>query len=852
MYLIKPFTVVPSLPESLAFLEQLAYNLWWAWHQEGIDLFRRLDQDAWERAGHNPVLMLGQLPQSRLEQAAADDGYLAQMERVKAILDEHISRKSWFDKNFSHLANMTIAYFSAEFGLTEALPIYSGGLGVLAGDHLKSASELGLPLVGVGLLYRQGYFRQYLNADGWQQETYPGNDFYTLPVRQVLRENGQQVVIEVEYPGRMVKAAVWKVQVGRINLFLLDANVDGNSSDDRQITGQLYGGDMENRIRQELLLGIGGIRALAAVGINPTVCHMNEGHSGFLALERVRRLVAETHLDYFAAREATRASQIFTTHTPVPAGIDRFPSGLIEKYLQPFYGQLGIGRDDFMALGRQNPADMQETFSMAVLALKTAAGSNGVSKLHGRVSRAMWQNVWPGVPEDEIPIGSVTNGVHTRSWISGDMASLLDRYLGPRWSRRPEDHSVWQRVDQIPDEELWRTHERRRERLVHFARTRLVAQLRARGGPAHEMIAANEALSAEALTIGFARRFATYKRATLLFHEIDRLKRILTDKDRPVQIIFAGKAHPRDNEGKELIRRIVHWARDEAISRRIVFLEDYDMNVARYMVQGCDIWLNTPRRPLEASGTSGMKAAANGCLNASILDGWWDEAFQTGLGWAIGGGEVYDDLNYQDQVESASLYNLLEKEIAPLFYTRGSDGLPRQWIAYMKNCMRILGPVFNATRMVMDYTERFYLPAARRAIRLADENLARARALADWKQRIYREWHRVGIGPLQAQADGQLRVGQALDVAVEVYLGALNPADVQVQVYSGALDTIGRLRDTDAIPMHPDGEPRDGRYRFVGQIPCQASGRRGFAVRVLPSHEDLANPHEMALIRWAE
>ena len=852
MYLIKPFTVVPSLPESLQFLEQLAYNLWWTWHTDGIELFRRLDTDAWERAGHNPVLMLGQLPQSRLEQVANDEGYLAQMERVKAMLDEHLNRRSWYDKNFSSLSGVTIAYFSAEFGLTEGLPIYSGGLGVLAGDHLKSASELGVPLVGVGLLYRQGYFRQYLNADGWQQETYPGNDFYSLPVRQMAREDGQPVIIEVEFPGRTIKALVWRVQIGRVPLYLLDTNLDENSAEDRVITGQLYGGDMENRIRQEILLGIGGIRALGAMGIIPTVCHMNEGHSAFLALERARRLVSDTHHDYFTAREATRASQIFTTHTPVPAGIDRFPAAMIEKYLRVYYEQLGIGRDDFLALGRQDPADHQETFSMAVLALRTAAASNGVSKLHGRVSRAMWQNVFPGVPEDEIPVGSVTNGIHTRSWISGELAALLDRYLGPRWARRPEDQSVWQRIDQIPDEELWRTHERRRERLVQFARTRLVAQLRTRGAPAHEIMAANEALSAETLTIGFARRFATYKRATLLFQDLDRLKRLLTDKDRPVQVIFAGKAHPRDNEGKELIRKIIHWSRDEAIRRRIVFLEDYDMNVARYMVQGCDIWLNTPRRPLEASGTSGMKAAANGCLNASILDGWWDEAFQTGLGWAIGGGEVYDDLNYQDQVESAALYNLLEKEIAPLFYNRPTDDLPRGWIAYMKNSLRVLGPMFNATRMVMDYAERFYLPAARRAIRLGEDNLARARALSEWKRRVFREWNRVGIASAQARTDGQLRVGQALDVVAEVALGDLNPADVSVQCYTGSLDTIGRLRQTDAIPMTPDGEPKDGKYRFVGQIPCQSSGRRGFAIRVVPNHEDLANVHELSLVRWAE
>ncbi len=852
MYLIRPFTVVPSLPEPLQFLEQLAYNLWWAWHMEGIDMFRRLDRDLWEKCGHNPVLMLGQLPQSRLEQAAADEGFLAQLERVKSLFQEHCDRRSWYDKNFGHLNGIRIAYFSAEFGLTEALPIYSGGLGVLAGDHLKSASELGLPLVGVGLLYRQGYFRQYLNADGWQQETYPGNDFYTIPVRQVADKDGRAVTVEVEYPGRKVRAQVWRVMVGRVPLFLLDTNLDENSPEDRQITWQLYGGDSENRIRQEILLGIGGIRALTALGIQPTVCHMNEGHSAFLAVERVRRLVAEQQVDYYAAREATRAAQIFTTHTPVPAGIDRFPVAMIEKYLKVYYEQIGLDREAFMALGRQNPFDPQETFSMAVLALKTAAACNGVSRLHGRVSRAMWQNVWPGVPEDEIPIGSVTNGVHTRSWISGDMASLLDRYLGPRWSRRPEDHSVWQRIDQIPDEELWRTHERRRERLVAFARARLAQQLQARGAPGYEVSAASEALNAEALTIGFARRFATYKRATLLFQDFERLKAILSSKDRPVQVIFAGKAHPRDNEGKELIRRIVHWARDESVRRRVVFLEDYDMNVARYMVQGCDVWMNTPRRPLEASGTSGMKAAANGALNASVLDGWWDEAFEIGVGWSIGGGEQYDDLSYQDQVESAALYDLLEKEIVPLFYGRAADGLPRGWIANMKHAMRTLGPQFNATRMIMEYTERFYVPAARRAARLAEEGLARARSLADWKKRINGEWGKVSVSAIHADANGQLRVGQTLDVSADVTLGSLTPGDVTVQLYTGGLDTIGRLRASEAIPMRVDGEPREGKYRFVGQIPCQASGRRGFAIRVLPSHEDLANGLELALIRWAE
>ncbi|MCG3180216.1 MAG: Glycogen phosphorylase [Phycisphaerae bacterium] len=853
MYLIQPFTVVPSLPESLKFLGELACNMWWAWNRDAVDLIRRLDRDLWDRCGHNPVLMLGQLPQTALEQASADEGFLVQMDRIKRQLEDHMTRRSWFDKNFSHLQNVTIAYFSAEFGLNESLPLYSGGLGVLAGDHLKAASDLGLPLVGVGLMYRQGYFRQYLNADGWQQETYPSNDFYTMPARLVTREGGKEpLTIGVEYPGRLVKAQVWRIQVGRIPLFALDCDIEANSPEDRQITAQLYGGDNENRIRQELMLGIGGVRALAALGIEPSVCHMNEGHSAFLAVERARRLQTEHGIDYLSAREATRASQVFTTHTPVPAGIDRFPPAMIEKYLSPYYQQLGIGLDEFLSLGRQNPYDMQETFSMAVLALRTAAAANGVSKLHGKVSRAMWQNVWPAVPEDELPITSITNGIHTRSWISGDMATLLDRYLGTRWARRPEDHTVWQQVDQIPDEELWRTHERRRERLVAVARRRLAQQLIARGAPSHEIATAGECLDAEALTIGFARRFATYKRAALLFEDMDRLKSIISDRDRPVQIIFAGKAHPRDNGGKDLIRKIIHHARDESLRRRIVFLEDYDMNMARYMLQGCDVWLNTPRRPLEASGTSGMKAAANGALNLSILDGWWDEAYTPGLGWAVGRGEQYDDLTYQDKVESAALYDLLEKEIVPLFYERTSDSLPRGWIRSMKQSLGTLGPMFNATRMVMEYTERLYMPSMRRARRLAEEKLARAGSLSRWKQRVRDQWSQVRVGRIEAALNGQLRVGEELAVSAEVALGGLTPEDVSVQLYTGSLDAIGRLSASESIPMKPEGDPQDGRFRFVGQIRCQASGRRGFAIRVLPNHEDLANPLEMGLIRWAE
>ena len=615
MHPIRTFTITPSLPASIERLHELAYNLWWAWHMEVIDLFRRLDRDLWEETGHNPVLMLGVIEQEKLERAAQDEAFLASMERVLEDFDRYMqSQTTWYQERYGASARPTIAYFSAEFGLTDCIPNYSGGMGVLAGDHLKSASDLGLPLVGVGLLYQQGYFRQYLSADGWQQERYPENDFYTMPVRLERRQDGTPVMIEVSYPGHKVRAQVWRVQVGRVSLFLLDTNLEDSPPEDRDITDQLYGGDMDMRIRQEIVLGIGGIRALKALGIHPTVCHMNEGHSAFLALERIRLLMEEHNLSFAEAREAAAAGNIFTTHTSVPAGIDLFPPGLMDKYFADYYPSLGLSRDELLALGRVNPADPNEPFSMAVLALRLSASSNGVSKLHGTVSRRMWQAVWPGVPEDEVPITSVTNGIHPLSWISHDMADLFDNYLGPTWRENPADPEVWKEVDEIPDEELWSTHERRRERLVAFARRRLQAQLEEHGAPPSEVERAKEVLDPEALTIGFGRRFVTYKRATLILRDPERLARILNNKDRPVQIIYAGKAHPKDQPAKELIKQIVHFARRDEFRRRIVFLEDYDICVARYMVQGVDLWLNNPRRFQEACGTSGMKAAVNGAI----------------------------------------------------------------------------------------------------------------------------------------------------------------------------------------------------------------------------------------------
>jgi starch phosphorylase len=844
------FNIAPSLPEKLERLRPLAYNLVWVWDHEILNLFLRLDLDLWEESGHNPALMLGRIKQERLEALAQDDGFLSQLDRGRQRVEQYMNGQTWYKKIYGD-SKLQVAYFSMEFGITECLVNYSGGLGVLSGDHLKSSSDLGVPVAGVGLLYQQGYFRQYLNIDGWQQQEYPLNDFYNQPIRLARQADGSPVKIEVEYPGRTVKAQVWQVQVGRVPLYLLDTNIAENKSEDQDISDRLYGGDREMRIKQEIMLGIGGFRALLAMNLRPTVCHINEGHSAFLMIDRIRLLMEEHDLSFAAAREAASAGNVFTTHTPVPAGNEYFPPETIDKYLGHYYEKLGISRREFLALGRINPQDDSESFCLTILALRLAAHSNGVSLLHGSVSRRMWQGVWPGVPENEIPISSITNGIHTPSWISNDMAGLFDRYLGPGWREDPGNQALWNRVHQIPDGELWRTHERRRERLVAFTRQQLRAQLEARGAPPAEIAHADEVLNPEALTIGFARRFATYKRATLLLHDPERLKGILGDQERPVQIIFAGKAHPNDNAAKDLIRQLVHFGRQPEVRSHLIFLENYDMVVARYLLQGVDVWLNTPRRPLEASGTSGMKAAANGVLNMSVLDGWWAEAYNMNAGWAIGHGEEYEDEGYQDYVESNNIYELLEKEVVPLFYDRGPDDLPRGWIARMKASMRSICPFFNTNRMVREYAERFYLPATKRHQRLVEDGLAQAKALAAWKERLRREWAKIQVTEVQIDKPDEVQVGDQLTIRTWLRLGELSPDDVAVQLYQGSVDAKGELAWPKAVAMST-GESRDGLQEFIGTIRCQTSGLCGYTVRVLPKQENLGNPYEMGLILWAD
>lgn len=852
------FTVTPTLPTPLEPLRHIAYNLRWAWSHDAVALFRRLDPDLWTQSGHNPVQMLATIDQERLEAAANEDGFLAHLDRVSRHLEQYLTTSAtWFGHGNGTHTGPLVAYFSAEFGVSECLSIFAGGLGLLAGDHLKSASDVGLPLVGVGLLYQQGYLRQRLNESGWQEELYPDNDFNSLPLFLEKKPDGSPLLVDIAFPGRTVYAQIWRVQVGRVPLYLLDTNLPQNRNDDRDITDQLYGGDKETRIKQEMILGIGGYRALQALDLDPDVYHMNEGHSAFLALERTRQLMQKNGLNFSEAKEATRAGLIFTSHTPVAAGHDYFPPSLMHTYFEDYARSLGLSLWELLALGRQNANNNDEDFCMTVLALRMAARSNGVSRLHGQVTRRMWQNLWPGVPEQDIPIGHVTNGVHLCSWISEEMRNLFDRYLGPRWEEEPTDPRVWEDITHVPAEELWRTHERRRERLVAFARRRLRQQLERRGAPQAEIEAADEVLDLDALTIGFARRFAGYKRALLLLRDPDRLSRLLNNPACPVQVIFSGKAHPRDVYGKELIKQVIAVSRDPRFRRHIVFLEDYDPVVARYLVQGSDIWLNTPRRPQEASGTSGMKAAANGVLNLSTRDGWWDEAWleQNGsepIGWTIGQGENYTNEDTQDQVESELLYSLLERDVTTSFADRGEDELPRRWIARMKSSISQLCLVYNTHRMVRQYTEEFYLPARQRYQELAKDGFARTRALSAWQERIYRLWSQVRVETINNASCQNLQVGFSMAAEAWIRLGELAPDDVSVELYFGRVASNGDFAEAQAIPMELAESSQDGRHRFVAKaVPFIHSGLHGYTVRILPRHADASTAFLPGLITWA-
>jgi len=846
---ISTYTVKPKLPPVLKPLEEIAHNLWLSWNYDAVQLFIRLDYECWLESHQSPVRTLGMVSQERLAQTAKDDSYLAALKEVYGRFQQYKKRETWYRGNHKDV----VAYFSMEYGMDASLPIYSGGLGILSGDHMKTSSDMDLPLVGIGLLYRQGYFKQMLNADGYQQESYPENDWYNMPVERRNGRDGQPIKITVDLAGKQAVAQIWEVKVGRASLYLLDTNIDENTQDIRNITAALYGGDKETRMQQEILLGIGGIRALRALGINPAATHMNEGHSAFLGLERVREIMGERSFTFEEAREAIWPTNIFTTHTPVPAGNERFDIPMMEKYFSSWPQVLGISWNDFIGLGRINTGDDRETFCMTVLALKMAAYANGVAKLHGVVSRDMWKGLWPGLPLNEIPIGHVTNGVHTRTWVSSGMLDLLDRYFGPQFEDKPTELSIWERMDRISDEELWRTHERRRERLVAFARERIREQYKRTGAVERRIRQAEDVLSPYALTLCFARRFATYKRGNLLLRDPERLLRLVRDNDRPIQLIFAGKAHPHDMPGKELIREIIHFADKYDVSSRIVFVENYDMSVAKYLTSGGDVWLNTPRRPMEASGTSGMKAAMNGVLNCSILDGWWDEAYNPEVGWAIGHGEQYNDEKLQDDIESKALYDLLEREIIPMFYDRGRDGLPRQWIKMMKDCMMKIGQSMSSHRMLMDYSNQFYFPALKNYRRFNRDDYAEAKSLAAYFNKLQQSWNSLKIVRIESNAKHVMQRGDMLTVTAYLDLGGISPNELQVELYHGTISNqTSGINSSEAKKAEMKWiRNEDNLNLYQIRVECTDTGMQGHTVRIMPKHEALVHPYRCGLIKWA-
>lgn len=846
---IQTFQIFPAIPNALAFLGVLSRNMWWSWQQDAIELFRRIDPRLWEASGRNPIRFATLLPQQRLEELALDDSFLAHLKRVEELFVSQVQAPA--EKNGrAYPAEDPIAYFSMEYGIHESLPLFAGGLGVLAGDHLKASSALALPLVGVGMLYRQGYFRQFLNQDGWQQEENPETDLYQIPLARAKDPAGQKVRVSIDGPSGDIFVEVWQIMIGRIPLYLLDTNLVQNTPEHREITTRLYAGDPIRRLAQEVVLGIGGMKALATLGIHPTVCHMNEGHCSFANIERLAQIMERHALDVPTAMELIPRATVFTTHTPVAAGHDEFRPELVRPYLRPIEQRLGMAEDEMLRWGQPEGAGADAPFSMFVLGLRMAQYCNGVSKLHGEVARKMWSHVWPQQYDEDVPITHVTNGIHVPSFLSPDLVRLFERYLSPGWDRGSSKSENLQHIDEIYDEELWRAHEMSRSRLVRTVRKYLARQYARRNAPETMMNTAENALNPDTLTIGFARRFTAYKRAYLAFMDPERLEAILSSKTRPVQFVFAGKAHPKDNEGKETIKNLIHFINKTGLHHKIVFLEDYDMYLARRLVQGVDVWLNTPRRPFEACGTSGMKAAVNGILNLSILDGWWDEGYRPERGWRIGNGEEYSDTAYQDAVESQALYNVLENLVIPCFYDRPDADIPLRWIKKMKASIKMAMENYCSFRMVAEYEERFYQPAAQRFHELMADNASEARHLNRQHHRLRQLWKQIRIESPVRQKEGPFRVNDTFTVQARVHLGELKPEEASVEVYFGLVQSMDSIAPGSVEPMSVVEDLGAGSYLYGCTLTCRNSGRYGFTVRVVPQADTWIR-NTPGLITWA-
>ena len=852
MYIFNKITVNPQLPKRIGKLSEIANNLWWSWNTEFLRLFKMIDRDLWETCEKNPVKFLKQVSQDRLEAVATNQEFLKEYDRLAKEFDDYVtSKNTWFSNKYPENKKDLIAYFSAEYGLDQTIPIYSGGLGILSGDHLKSASDLGIPLVAVGLLYKNGYFHQKINGYGDQETEYNNIDLSNLPINPVKDENGDELKIYVKFEKRKIYLKVWQINVGRIKLYLLDSDIDENKPEDREVTLKLYGGDQEMRIKQEIVLGMGGTNLLTrALGLNPTVYHMNEGHSAFLILELIKNIIKEKKVSFEVAKDIASSKTVFTTHTPVPAGNDIFPIALVEKYFKEFWPRLGLDREEFLKLGMKPCTDLEPGFNMGILALKVAGKKNGVSKLHGAVSRELFGDVWPEIAANESPITYVTNGIHTCSWLAPSLKELYNKYLIPYWQDNIYKDEVWENINNIPNKELWEIHQKRKQKLLEIVKESTTNRLRRSGYSYEEINDITSKLNPNALTIGFARRFATYKRATLIFRDLERITQILNNAERPVQLIFAGKAHPADKEGQDLIKRIHEISMMPQFKGKIFLLENYNIAMSRYLVSGVDVWLNNPRRPMEASGTSGQKASVNGVINFSVLDGWWAEGYNQENGWTIGTNAEFTSYEEQDDADSQSMYRTLEEKIIPTYYDKDENGISEKWMRIMKNSITSTGGKYSTSRMLVDYTNNLYMPLCN-LTRKYYENIDNVAEFNLWKKNLYINWKDIKITQKNNLNNITMDAGNNIEVKCEVKLPNISVDNIEAQCYYGKILDNGIVENVSIIPMKLTSKDEENKiYEYTTKIELRTGGNYGYTFRVMPKHEMLLDSENLNLVKW--
>lgn len=852
-YLFNKITVRPQLPKRISKLYDISYNLWWSWNTDFLKLFKEIDIDLWEESEKNPIKFLKHVSQDKLEKCAKDVDFLKEYDKVVRDFEDYMGTKStWFSKKYPNNTNNLIAYFSAEYGLDETVAIYSGGLGVLSGDHLKTASDLGIPLVGVGLLYKHGYFHQQIDGYGQQKEIYKDVDLSMLPLESVKDSEGKDLLIYLKFPDKKIYLKVWKINVGRCELYLLDSDIDENIEEYRDVTTTLYGGDQEMRIKQEIVLGMGGVSLLYSLGLNPTVYHMNEGHSAFLTLELIKNTMKFKEVSFEIATKIVSAKTMFTTHTPVKAGNDIFPISLVEKYFKNYWDRLGISREEFFRLGMKPDDDMTSGFNMGILALKIAGKKNGVSELHGAVSRELFGDVWSNIPANESPIEYVTNGIHTCTWLAPSIKKLYNEYLRPYWQDNIQDDEIWQDIYKIPDEKLWEIHQSRKVKMLNMVKKLTTERLRKYNYSYDEIDSVVSKLDPNVLTIGFARRFATYKRATLIFRDLERITKIFNESNKPIQIIFAGKAHPQDQDGKNLIKYIHDLSLKPQFKGKIFVLENYNVGMSRYLVSGVDVWLNNPRRPMEASGTSGQKAACNGVINFSVLDGWWAEGYNQKNGWTIGTNAEYQNYDEQDEADSKSIYDTLENKIIPMYYNKNDKGYSDEWLKIMKNNIVSNSGKYSTARMLEDYTAQMYIPLCDLNNKYYN-NLENIANLDEWENKMYEHFDEIKIEQSEENYnDITIDAGNKIQVGCEVELPEqfIDVDSITAQVYYGKITETGIVNDIQITSMEYAGKTENGKHKFVSKIELKSGGDYGYTFRVIPKNKMILNPMNLNLIKW--